>query len=160
MYTKIMDSPIGSLILRADDRGICEIRLRREGEMIRENAVCPLLVEAERQLQVYFTGQRMAFDLPLSMQGTPFERAVWGQLRAISYGETKTYGQIAAQLGKPAASRAVGAACGRNPLLIVVPCHRVVGGAGRLTGFAAGLDAKRSLLALEGFEIRGDRIVK
>lgn len=158
MYTRTMDSPIGCLFLRADDQGICETRLAKEGEFLPQNAQSPLLDEAERQLRAYFAGQRTAFDLPLSADGTAFERAVWGQLRAIPFGKTQTYGEIAAQIGRPSASRAVGAACGRNPLLIVVPCHRVVGGAGKLTGFAAGLEAKRTLLSLEGFELQGDRI--
>lgn len=158
MYTRMMNSPIGCLFLRASDQGICEIRLFKEGESLPQNAQSPLLDEAERQLQAYFEGRRIAFELPFVLRGTAFERTVWEQLRTIPFGDTKTYGQSAQAIGQPAVARAVGAACGRNPLLIVIPCHRVVGSTGRLTGFAAGLEAKRTLLSLEGFELQGDRI--
>ena len=109
----------------------------------------PVLVEAERQLQEYFAGNRRSFDLKADVVGTPFQRAVWGALMTIPFGETRSYSEIAAQVGKPAAARAVGAANGRNPLSIVAPCHRVIGAAGGLTGFAGGLDVKARLLAFE-----------
>lgn len=105
------------------------------------------------QLAEYFAGQRRSFDLPLADEGSDFQRAVWGALRAIPYGQTRSYGQVAAAVGNPRASRAVGAANGANPLLIVTPCHRVVRTGGALGGFGAGLPVKARLLALEGVEI-------
>jgi methylated-DNA-[protein]-cysteine S-methyltransferase len=107
---------------------------------------------ATRQLDAYFAGQLQAFDLPLDLAGTPFQRRVWTELLRIPFGETVTYGELAAVLGKPSASRAVGLANGRNPVSIVVPCHRVIGSDGSLTGYGGGVDRKRFLLALE----RGD----
>jgi methylated-DNA-[protein]-cysteine S-methyltransferase len=111
----------------------------------------PLILEAERQLAEYFAGRRQRFTLPLDPSGTAFQRDVWDALRTIPFGETRSYAQIARQIGHPRAVRAVGAANGRNPLSIVVPCHRVVGSTGALTGFAGGLDVKARLLALEGW---------
>lgn len=112
----------------------------------REPGALPAVVE---QLGEYFAGERTAFDLPLKLDGTPFQRAVWAALREIPYGETTTYGELARRLGRPAASRAVGMANGRNPVGVIVPCHRVVGAAGDLTGYGGGLDRKRRLLDLE-----------
>ena len=109
----------------------------------------PLLAEAQRQLEEYFAGARTSFDLPLAPHGTSFQQAVWGALLDIPYGETRSYGQIAAAVGRPKASRAVGGACHCNPIAIIVPCHRVVGASGSLTGYAGGLDLKAALLALE-----------
>ena len=109
----------------------------------------PVLLAAERQLGEYFEGRRTIFDLPLDFRDTEFQKQVWAQLLAIPFGETRSYGQIAHALGRPSASRAVGAANGRNPISIVAPCHRVIGSTGKLTGFAGGLEAKRTLLALE-----------
>lgn len=109
----------------------------------------PVLDEAARQLGEYFSGRRTDFDLPLAAAGTPFQQRVWAALREIPYGTTRTYGQIATHLGTPGSSRAVGAANGRNPLSIVVPCHRVVGADGSLTGYAGGTTNKRVLLAFE-----------
>ncbi|MCB0971788.1 MAG: methylated-DNA--[protein]-cysteine S-methyltransferase [Acidimicrobiales bacterium] len=107
------------------------------------------LAEVRRQLEEYFAGDRREFDLDLAPEGTPFQQQVWAQLRAIPYGETASYGEVAAALGAPGASRAVGSANGANPIAIVVPCHRVVGADGRLTGYAGGTDRKRTLLDLE-----------
>jgi methylated-DNA-[protein]-cysteine S-methyltransferase len=104
---------------------------------------------AARQLDAYFAGQLQAFDLPLDLAGTPFQQRVWAELQRIPFGETATYGELAAALGKPSASRAVGLANGRNPVSIVVPCHRVIGSDGSLTGYGGGIDRKRFLLALE-----------
>ena len=109
----------------------------------------PILHATAEQLGEYFTGQRRSFALPLDPQGSPFQQQVWLGLREIPYGETRSYGALAAQLGKPNAARAVGLANGRNPLSIVVPCHRVIGASGKLTGFAGGLAAKETLLRLE-----------
>jgi methylated-DNA-[protein]-cysteine S-methyltransferase len=109
----------------------------------------PVLVETERQLDQYFAEKRKTFSIPLDMRGTRFQKNVWETLLAIPFGETRSYGQLAKQLGNPRATRAVGAANGRNPVSIIVPCHRVIGSSGKLTGFAGGLDAKAYLLSLE-----------
>lgn len=154
----LYDSPVGMLVLAADDVGMTAVRLLRAGEAAPQESDMPLLREARAQLRAYFARELRTFDLPLHAQGTLFERAVWQQLVCIAYGEMRSYGQLAAALGRPNAARAVGGACGRNPLLIVAPCHRVVGASGRLTGFAAGLPAKRTLLTLEGWTIENDRI--
>ncbi len=153
---KWMDSPVGKLKLVATDEGLSGIlweneRPRRVRLNIEaENSRHPVLIEAERQLQEYFDGRRKAFTVKLDVAGTPFQRKVWNALLTIPFGETRSYGHIARQIGNPDAMRAVGAANGRNPLSIVAPCHRVVGSTGKLTGFAGGLAAKAYLLALEG----------
>jgi methylated-DNA-[protein]-cysteine S-methyltransferase len=108
-----------------------------------------VLTEAARQLDTYAAGERTSFDIALAPRGTPWQRAVWQALLAIPYGETRSYGALAARLGRPGSARAVGAAVGRNPLTILIPCHRVVGADGSLTGFAGGLERKRALLAIE-----------
>jgi methylated-DNA-[protein]-cysteine S-methyltransferase len=110
----------------------------------------PILTETERQLSAYFAGTLQRFDVPLDFRGTDFQKSVWAALLTIPFGETRSYGEIARQIGKPAAVRAVGAANGRNPISIIAPCHRVIGANGSLTGFAGGLQAKETLLALEG----------
>ncbi|MXW63669.1 MAG: methylated-DNA--[protein]-cysteine S-methyltransferase [Bacteroidetes bacterium SB0662_bin_6] len=109
----------------------------------------PLAEQLARELSEWFAGARRDFDLPLALRGTPFQRSVWEALRAIPYGAVQSYGELAKSLGKPDAVRAVGAANGRNPVSIVVPCHRVIGANGSLTGYAGGLERKRFLLALE-----------
>ena len=114
------------------------------------NACGTWLREAERQLRAYFEGALREFELPLDMQGTEFQKRVWTQLRTIPYGETRSYGQIAAAIGAPTAVRAVGAANGANPIAIVVPCHRVIGASGKLVGYGGGLALKKRLLELEG----------
>jgi methylated-DNA-[protein]-cysteine S-methyltransferase len=154
--SKRVRSPVGTLTLVASDQGLAAIlwehdrpgrvRLNIEAEDDRH----PVLLEAERQLEEYFAGQRTRFTLPLDLSGTPFQRQVWRALLTIPFGETRSYAQIARQIGKPGAARAVGAANGRNPVSIVAPCHRVIGSTGALTGFGGGLDVKARLLALEG----------
>jgi methylated-DNA-[protein]-cysteine S-methyltransferase len=116
----------------------------------REDAASAPLEQCARQLAEYFAGHRRAFDLPLAPRGTPFQERVWKEIAAIPYGETLTYAELARRAGAPGAARAAGAATGRNPLSIVVPCHRVVGSAGGLTGYAGGLDRKERLLRMEG----------
>ena len=152
---KTMGSPVGTLTLVATDDGLAGILWEndwpnrtplRVGE--RDDSH-PVLIEAERQLKEYFSGRRREFALDLDVEGTPFQRMVWNALRTIPFGETRSYGDIARQIGNPDAVRAVGAANGRNPVSIVVPCHRVIGSNGKLTGFGGGLDAKAFLLALE-----------
>lgn len=145
-----MDSPVGELLLAADDEGLRAALIGGAPQRGWERAEDGVLAQAREQLDAYFAGARRAFDLPLSRaHGTPWQRRVWDAVAAIPYGETCTYGELAAELGSPRSARAVGAANGRNPLCIVVPCHRVIGGDGSLTGYAGGLDAKRALLALE-----------
>lgn len=159
MNRKTIETPVGRLALLSENGALCAIRAAQD-EDGQHNASAPVLEEAARQLGQYFAGERKSFDLPLHMAGSAFDRAVWQQLLAIPFGEIRTYGQIAAALGKPKASRAVGGACSRNPLLIVVPCHRVIAGTGKLTGFAAGMAMKRALLELEGFKTKENRIIE
>lgn len=153
---KSVTSPIGRLKLVASDQGLVAIlwehdspRRVRLAELV-ERVEHPVLVRTENELNEYFAGKRSAFTVPLDMRGTYFQKQVWEALLGIPYGETRTYGQLANQLGNPKATRAVGAANGRNPIAILVPCHRVIGYSGKLTGFAGGLDAKAYLLRLEG----------
>ena len=147
-----VDSPIGELLLVADGDALCEIRFdARHAPEGSRRANGGVLTEAVRQLHEYAEGVRTTFELPLRPRfGGPFERRVWALVAAIPYGTTATYGELARRLGAPGAARAVGAANGRNPLPIVVPCHRVLGARGGLTGYAGGLDAKRALLEHEG----------
>jgi len=153
---KHVSSPVGTLTLVATDDGLAAILWEHERpHRVRLNIQAedrrhPVLVEAERQLAEYFAGRRKRFALKLDVSGTPFQRKVWSALLTIPFGETRSYAQIAKQIGHPSAMRAVGAANGRNPVSIVAPCHRVVGSNGALTGFAGGLEVKARLLALEG----------
>jgi methylated-DNA-[protein]-cysteine S-methyltransferase len=155
LHSKTIDSPVGKLKLAASEKGLVAIlwendapqRVRLNGLV--ESKTNPVLAETERQLSEYFSGRRRKFTVPLDLRGTPFQRNVWEALLAIPFGETRSYGELARQLGNSQAARAVGAATGRNPVSIVVPCHRLIGASGKLTGFAGGLDAKMRLLALE-----------
>lgn len=147
MHTRTIASPAGVLTLTEDGGCITGLHFGGSGSA---NDASPVLDEAEKQLQEYFAGTRRSFDLPLAPAGTPFQRAVWDALRAIPYGETRTYAQIAEAIGNPKACRAVGMANNRNPIAILIPCHRVIGSNGSLTGYAGGLDVKERLLALEG----------
>jgi methylated-DNA-[protein]-cysteine S-methyltransferase len=152
---KTIESPVGKLKLVASDKALVAIlwendspRRVRLSKLVADDR-SPVLVETERQLGEYFSGKRKMFSIALDMRGTPFQKDVWRALLAIPYGETRSYRQLAKQLGKPQATRAVGTANGRNPLSIIVPCHRVIGSSGKLTGFAAGLDVKAHLLGLK-----------
>jgi len=151
----LIDSPVGTLKAAASSTGLVAIlwqhdRPRRVvlGELL-EQQDHPILLQAQSELTEYFAGRRQVFTVPLDLRGTPFQAQVWKALLSIPFGETRSYGQIARQLGHPAATRAVGAANGRNPISIIVPCHRLVGSSGQLTGFAGGLEAKTYLLKLE-----------
>jgi methylated-DNA-[protein]-cysteine S-methyltransferase len=153
-HTTTIDSPVGELRIIASERGlrailwgaedVARIAAIDDGDLVEERT--PLLDEAVRQLQEYFAGTRRDFDLPLDPAGTPFQQSAWNVLRTIPYGKTMSYGEQARRLGDPNKARAVGAANGKNPLSIVVPCHRVIGSSGELTGFAAGIDVKSWLL--------------
>lgn len=153
---KYMDSPVGQLTLIASDKGLAAILWEndRPGRVHAttdiKNDTHPVLLETERQLKEYFEGKRHDFSLELDPIGTSFQKEVWTALSTIPYGETRSYLQIANQLGNPKAVRAVGAANGRNPISIILPCHRVIATSGALTGFAGGLHAKAALLSLEG----------
>jgi methylated-DNA-[protein]-cysteine S-methyltransferase len=140
-------SPFGPILLRARDGALTELRFAGGGGA--DEPSDPVLIEARAQLEAYFASERADFDLPLEPAGTPFDRRVWAAVAAIPHGTTATYGELAAQLGSPGAARAVGAANGRNPIAIVIPCHRVVGARGALTGYAYGVERKAALLALE-----------
>ncbi len=149
---KTIDSPVGPLTLVATDAGLREVRWGGPDPAADAPAEAPdhpVLTQAARQLAEYFSGDRTAFDVPLDLAGTPFQQAVWALLRAIPYGATTTYGALAETLGEAGKARAVGLANAKNPVAIIVPCHRVVGASGALTGFAGGLDAKAFLLRLE-----------
>ena len=149
---KEVNSPVGKLKLIASASALVGVLWERENtnrvplEPQNHDPHHPILVEAERQLSEYFAGKRMQFELPLDPRGTEFQKKVWRSLRQIPFGETKSYTEIARTIGSPRASRAVGAANGKNPLSIVVPCHRVIGSSGSLTGYAGGLETKRWLL--------------
>ena len=147
-HTLSVPSPIGKLWLQEEDGALVRVSFQPDAASQTEEET-PLLGQAKQQLAEYFAGQRQAFDLPLRMQGTPFQQKVWAALRTIPYGETRSYGQIAVQVGNPKAGRAVGMANNRNPIAIIVPCHRVIGANGSLTGYAGGLNVKQELLALE-----------
>jgi methylated-DNA-[protein]-cysteine S-methyltransferase len=143
------ETPIGAILIAGDGEAIVETYFagaKPKPDWIRDDDA---LREAANQLQAYFAGERRDFDLPLAPRGTEFQQSVWSALQQIPYGETTTYSTIAERIGRPAAIRAVGAANGANPIPIVIPCHRVIGSNGSMTGFGGGIDVKRKLLALE-----------
>lgn len=154
--TATFDSPLGLVRVAASPQGVCGVWF--EGQRHQPDASAwptvedhPLLQQATMQLTQYFAGQRRQFDLPLDLSaGTPFQQTVWQALQSLTCGQTCSYGALSAQLGRPTAVRAVSSAVGRNPVSIVVPCHRVLGANGALTGYAGGLDRKAALLKLEG----------
>lgn len=153
-----VDSPIGKLLIAGDGETVRRISFPKGGKPARpeagwqESSRGPV-AQAARQLREYFAGQRTEFDLPLAPEGTGFQRSVWQRLQEIPYGETISYGELAKRVGNPKASRAVGAANGQNPIPIVIPCHRVIGANGKLTGFGGGLPVKEALLALEARQL-------
>ena len=158
MNYSYLETPIGTLLIAGDAESIHEINFPKNGQARKpqadwtESARGPIAT-AIRQLREYFAGKRTDFDLPLSPQGTEFQRTVWQRLQEIPYGETISYGELAKRVGNPKASRAVGAANGQNPIPIVIPCHRVIGANGKLTGFGGGLPTKQALLALEARQL-------
>ncbi|MGW3992772.1 methylated-DNA--[protein]-cysteine S-methyltransferase [Amycolatopsis sp. NPDC004772] len=151
----VVDSPCGPLTLVAEGAALCGLYMvdqrHRPDELTfgTHDPGAGIFDRAETELKEYFAGQRHEFDVPLTFVGTPFQQSVWAQLRKIPYGTTISYGQLADRLGNPAASRAVGLANGKNPIGIIVPCHRVVGSTGSLTGYGGGLERKRYLLDFE-----------
>jgi len=158
-YYKTMPSPVGLLTLVANDHGLAAVLWENDDPKrvrlspLHEDTRHPVLLEAERQLQDYFAGRRETFSLKLDfIGGTEFQQKVWAALLTIPFGETRSYAQIAEQIGNPNAVRAVGAANGKNPISIIAPCHRVIGSNGKLTGFAGGMEAKAFLLKLESKE--------
>ena len=148
MYQLLFQSPLGPLTLSGTEEAVTALSfgaLPGAGD-----GACPLLEEAARELDAYFQGRRRTFAVPLAPAGTPFQQRVWAELREIPFGATASYGEIAARIGNPRACRAVGMANHRNPIAILIPCHRGVGRSGSLVGYAGGLDIKRALLELEG----------
>jgi len=155
LHRKTIASPVGTLTLVASDTGLVAILWEDDKpDRVRLGVLAdapdhPLLVQTERELDDYFAGRLTHFTVPLDMRGTDFQTSVWRALLTIPFGETRSYADIATQIGRPTATRAVGAANGRNPISIIAPCHRVIGANGTLTGFAGGLAAKEYLLGLE-----------
>jgi methylated-DNA-[protein]-cysteine S-methyltransferase len=154
-YYTYCDSPIQPLLLTSDGTALTGLYMGEHAhgpqigaDWIRDDNAAPF-AEAKRQLAAYFDGALTAFDVPLALHGTDFQRRVWQELCRIPYGETVSYGQLAQRLGNPNASRAVGLANGRNPISILVPCHRVIGAGGKLTGYGGGIERKEALLCLE-----------
>ncbi len=153
LYTYVDDTPVGRLLLTSDGDALTGLYFTDIGKALvpaedweeDDNA----FKDVRRQLDEYFEGKREDFDIPLKMQGSPFQLAVWNALREIPYGHTASYRDVATRIGKPNAVRAVGTTNGRNPIAVIVPCHRVIGANGSLTGYAGGMDAKRLLLDLE-----------
>jgi methylated-DNA-[protein]-cysteine S-methyltransferase len=168
---RVVDSPLGPIVLGADTSGrLTELRIGGVGDVggvpeglepvdadehLPSSAARRVLDTAAMQLDEYFEGRRRSFAVALAMQGSPFQRQVWDRLRTIPYGTTVSYGHLAVELGRAGAARAVGHANARNPIPIIVPCHRVIGSTGQLTGYGGGLDAKRMLLDLEGRQSSG-----
>jgi len=143
----IVPAPFGELLVAKEGEAVVEIRFRPgDVDGVRDDGA---IADVAAQLREYFRGERRAFDLPLAPRGTEFQQLVWATLQRIPYGETRSYAEIAREIGRPAAVRAVGAANGANPIPIVIPCHRVVGSNGSLTGFGGGIETKRWLLGLE-----------
>jgi methylated-DNA-[protein]-cysteine S-methyltransferase len=149
-YTTVA-SPVGALLLTAEDGRLTGLYMPAEAHAPAPGARPDdgAFATARRQLEEYFGGERHSFDLPVAPSGTPFQQRVWEELQRIGYGETISYGELASRIGRPGAARAAGAANGANPVSIVIPCHRVIGSTGTLTGYGGGLEAKRFLLDLE-----------
>ena len=149
----IIATPIGNIQLSNKKECLSELKFTQQQP--KGDLTDPLLLEAKKQLEEYFLGQRKVFNLPIGLGGTDFQRKVWLAVGKIPFGQTTTYAKLAEQLGNPSAIRAVGTAIGANPLLIILPCHRIIGSNGSLTGYAGGLDKKKALLELEGHPFQG-----
>ena len=145
-----MDSPLGNLLLSASTRGLCQIRFQAKGmSAISSNSSCAILDQAQEELSAYFLEGLQQFGVPLDWTGTRFQEQVWQSVKEIPFGKTTSYAGIALAIGRPRSARPVGGALGRNPIPIIVPCHRVISSSGALTGFASGLERKIKLLDLE-----------
>jgi methylated-DNA-[protein]-cysteine S-methyltransferase len=149
MNTHYYKSPVGIIEIKADDRAITGVNLLKNANVAMQASTNKLITEACVQFDEYFAGKRKTFDLPLSTKGTPFQQSVWEQLQKIPYGKTISYSQLAKAINNPKACRAVGSANGKNPIPIIIPCHRVISSDGSLGGFSSGLDIKIRLLELE-----------
>ena len=145
----LINTPLGDMLAVEADGALTALDFLPEGAQVAAGDDTPLLRQVKAQLTAYFAGELQAFDLPIKPRGTDFQQKVWQRLVNIPYGETRSYGQIAREIGQPGASRAVGQANNRNPIAIVVPCHRVVGASGSMTGYGGGLPRKEALLELE-----------
>lgn len=157
-YTWIEKTPVGRILVAGDDAGLKFVQFREDDSaepLIQDDweQNDRALKNAVQQIQAYFAGKLTSFDLPLAPEGTAFQKKVWKALCKVKFGATASYGEIAKAIGNPAACRAVGLANGRNPIAIVIPCHRIIGTNGKLVGYGGGLDRKKTLLALEGLEI-------
>ncbi len=159
-YQRTMKSPIGTLTLTATDSGISEVHFEAGATRSKKNDTHPLLQKCEKELTEYFAGKRKEFTVPLDLQGTDFQKKAWHALLAIPYGETRSYKQQASKIKNGDAVRAVGAANGRNPVAIIVPCHRVIASNGHLHGYAGGLKIKQFLLQLEGLDVNGFKLTQ
>jgi len=154
-YYDFYDSPQGQMLLVADGAGLCGVYFRGQkyypqvASPLRRDARHPPLRQAKRELSEYFAGKRKRFEVALAAEGTPFQHAVWKAIAGVGFGQTITYTELARRAGYPGSARAAGAATGRNPIGVIVPCHRIIGADGSLTGYAGGLAIKRALLALE-----------
>ncbi len=144
----IISSPLGNIFLSTQDDSISELRFTTEE--VSKEPLNSLLTEAKKQLDEYFSSKRKTFNLPVVLSGTPFQYQVWEAVNKIPFGQTTSYSKLSQEIGNPAAIRAVGAAIGANPILVIIPCHRIIGTNGQLTGYAGGLDRKERLLELEG----------
>lgn len=147
---KYIETEIGQLYLAEEDGYIVRLTVEQAPKQD-ELGESPLLKQAEVEVMEYLSGERRTFTVPVRAEGTPFQKAVWDALQRIPFGETRSYGEIAREVGSPKGARAVGMACNRNPILLMIPCHRVVGSTGKLIGFACGLPMKERLLQLESF---------
>ena len=149
----LVESPCGTLLIVSDGHGLKQLSFIDVAAFQPDAGWCkkqdPILKQTQTQLQEWFAGERELFDLPLAPEGTEFQKKVWNQLQKIPFGETRTYGELAKSIHKPTASRAVGAANGKNPIALIIPCHRVIGANGTLTGYAYGVELKKQLLTLE-----------
>jgi methylated-DNA-[protein]-cysteine S-methyltransferase len=160
-YYKVIDSPIGLITLTADIDALLSLTWGSKPPQIDSPSIelyerqSPIIAATEAQLDEYFCRKRTHFDIPIAPSGTEFQLSVWQELTKIPYGQPITYGEQASRLGKPQSARAVGSANGKNPIGIIIPCHRVIGSSGTLTGFSGGIEIKKHLLTLEGFQMAG-----
>ena len=145
----LINTPLGDMLAVEENGALVGLDFMPEGGQVSAQEETPLLAETRRQLMAYFAGELREFSLPVKPRGSSFQQQVWQRLLAIPYGQTRSYGQIAREIGKPGAARAVGQANNRNPISVIIPCHRVVGADGRMTGYGGGISRKEALLSLE-----------